>query len=192
MKELIKDNLEEHIRVLETFAESQRETIENISKVMLKALKTGKKCLIFGNGGSAADAQHFAAELVVRFKFNRPAIPAIALTTDTSVLTSIGNDFSYDEIFSRQIEALAQEGDVCIGISTSGSSSNVVKGLEEARNKKTVTIGLTGQRGGTIKNLCDVCLMVPAETTDRIQECHEVAVHILADLIEKEIFQANP
>lgn len=135
-------------------------------------LRQGKKILFFGNGGSAADAQHLATELTVRFKTNRKALPALALTTDTSTLTAIGNDLGFDQLFARQIEALGQEGDMAIGISTSGKSSNVLNGFKEARRKKIITVGLTGGKGGKLPDLSDILLTIPSQTTARIQEMH--------------------
>ena len=188
MKDIITKEFDAHREVFEEFAKTQIETIEKIARVIITVLKDGKKCLIFGNGGSAADSQHFAAELLVRLRFERPAIPAIALTTDTSVLTAIGNDTSFDEIFARQIEGLANEGDVCIGISTSGSSKNVLKGIEKAKEKGAITIGFTGTKGKNFADLCDVSLLAPSDSTERIQECHELAIHILCCIIEENLY----
>lgn len=154
----------------------------------ISAYKRRAKILICGNGGSAADAQHFAGELVSRFYFDRPALAAIALTTDTSIITAIGNDYGYEDVFSRQIEALGQAGDVFIAISTSGNSPNVLKALTKARDLGLTTIGLTGQTGGKMSALCDVCLCVPSESTPRIQECHLVIEHALCAYIEEKLF----
>jgi D-sedoheptulose 7-phosphate isomerase len=149
---------------------------------------TGKKILIAGNGGSAADAQHFAGELVSRFYFDRPALAAIALTTDTSILTAVGNDYGYESIFSRQIQALGTVGDVFIAISTSGNSLNILNALQQAKQQGLTTIGLTGRTGGKMKPLCDICLCAPSDSTPRIQECHMVLEHILCACIEEELF----
>lgn len=152
------------------------------------ALRSGRKLLFAGNGGSAADAQHWAGELVSRFYYDRPGLPAIALTTDTSILTAIGNDYGYDYVFARQVEALGQEGDVLIAISTSGNSRNVVRAIEAAREKHMVVMGFTGQGGGQMAGLCDLCFRVPSGETPRIQEGHEALGHLLCALIEAEMF----
>lgn len=150
-------------------------------------LEKGGKVLFFGNGGSAADAQHLAAELVGKFKLNRRALAALALTTDTSILTAISNDFGQEYIFSRQVEALATEKDTVITISTSGRSQNVINGLKAARAMGTLCIGLSGEDGGTMQKYCDLCLMVPSRSTPRIQEAHITVGHILCDLIESKL-----
>jgi D-sedoheptulose 7-phosphate isomerase len=152
------------------------------------ALRGGHKLHFAGNGGSAADAQHWAGELVSRFYYDRPGLPAIALTTDTSILTAIGNDYGYDYVFARQVEALGQEGDVLVAISTSGNSRNVVRAIEAARAKRMVVIGFTGQGGGQMAELCDLCFRVPSGETPRIQEGHEALGHLLCALIEAEMF----
>jgi len=152
------------------------------------ALRNGHKLLFAGNGGSAADAQHWAGELVSRFYYDRPGLPAIALTTDTSILTAIGNDYGYDYVFARQVEALGQEGDVLVAISTSGNSRNIVRAIEAAREKRMVVIGYTGQGGGQMASLCDLCFRVPSGETPRIQEGHEALGHLLCALIEAEMF----
>lgn len=189
MNEIIQQVCKDHLHFVQRFIFSQSDVIEKSARMMIDALREKHKLLIFGNGGSAADSQHFAAELVVRFKKDRPAIPAIALSTDTSILTSIGNDFTFDEVFSRQVEALAAPGDICVGISTSGNSRNVLKAVEIAKAKGITTVGFTGENGGNLKDLCDLCLQAPADTTDRIQECHELAIHIICDLIEQTLFE---
>lgn len=152
------------------------------------ALRGGRKLLFAGNGGSAADAQHWAGELVSRFYYDRPGLPAIALTTDTSILTAIGNDYGYDYVFARQVEALGQEGDVLVAISTSGNSRNVIRAIEAARKKRLRVIGFTGQSGGQMADLCDLCFRVPSGETPRIQEGHEALGHLLCALIEAEMF----
>ena len=160
--------------------------IEKAIKTMINALKKGHKIIIFGNGGSAADAQHIAAELIGRFKLNRKSIPAIAFTTDTSILTSISNDLSYDQVFSRQCESLVQKGDVVLGISTSGNSSNVKKGLIDSKKNGAITIGLLGNKGGTIKKISDINIIVNSSSTSKIQEVHRIIYHVICELIEKE------
>jgi D-sedoheptulose 7-phosphate isomerase len=144
--------------------------------------------MLAGNGGSAADAQHIAAELVNRFGFDRPALNAIALTTDTSILTSVANDSGFEKIFARQVEAIGREGDVFIGLSTSGNSGNIVETLRRCREKKIITIGLTGSSGGRMDDLCDICIKVPSDDTPRIQEVHILIGHIICTLIENELF----
>ena len=163
-------------------------TIREISLAIIKAYRNRKKLILFGNGGSAADAQHIAAELVNRFELERMALPAIALTTDTSILTSIANDYDYSKVFARQAEALAEEGDVVIGISTSGTSLSVIKGIEVAREKGAKTIGLTGKNGGELAKIVDLVLKVPSNDTPRIQEAHITILHIICYLIEKKLF----
>lgn len=162
--------------------------IKEMSLAIIEAYQNKKKLILFGNGGSAADAQHIAAELVNRFGLERIALPAIALTTDTSVLTSIANDYDYSKIFARQVEALAEKGDVVIGISTSGASLNVIKGIEVAREKGAKTIGLTGKNGGKLARTADLVLKVPSNDTPRIQEAHITILHVICYLIEKRLF----
>jgi len=162
--------------------------VGQVLELSVHALKSGRKLLFAGNGGSAADAQHWAGELVSRFYFDRPGLPAIALTTDTSILTAIGNDYGYDYVFARQIEALGQEGDVFFAISTSGNSKNIVRAIEASRAKGMKVVGFTGQAGGKMADLCDVCFRVPSPETPRIQEGHEALGHLICALIEQEIF----
>ncbi|MDD3518915.1 MAG: D-sedoheptulose 7-phosphate isomerase [Chromatiales bacterium] len=163
---------------------TQRETIEIIARVIHDAIGRGGKLLTMGNGGSAADAQHLAAELVGRFECERGGLPAVALTTDTSILTSIGNDYGFDQVFSRQIEALARPGDVVLGLSTSGNSRNVIEGMRAAKDMECHTVGLLGHDGGRLKDMVDVALIVPSQNTARVQECHILVAHILCALIE--------
>jgi D-sedoheptulose 7-phosphate isomerase len=163
-------------------------TLAQVSRVIVGALQEGKKILVFGNGGSAADAQHLAAEFVGRFVFDRPALPALALSVNTSCVTAIGNDYGFDLVFSRQIEALAQKGDVAIGISTSGNSANVLRGISTSRKLGLRTIALTGCTGGKLKNKVDFCLCAPSNETPRIQECHTLMGHIISELVEQTIF----
>jgi D-sedoheptulose 7-phosphate isomerase len=163
-------------------------TVAKVSEVLVNALKQGNKALLFGNGGSAADAQHIAAELVGRFAFDRPALPALALSVNSSCVTAIGNDYGFDRVFSRQLEALARPGDVAIGISTSGNSSNVLNAMSTARKMSLHTIALTGGTGGNLRGSVDHCICVPSNETPRIQECHILIGHIIAELVEREIF----
>ncbi|MEW6765585.1 MAG: D-sedoheptulose 7-phosphate isomerase [Pseudomonadota bacterium] len=159
--------------------------VEAIGKILVEALRRGGRIFICGNGGSAADAQHIAAELVGRFAHPRRGLPAIALTTDTSALTSIGNDFGFDHVFARQVEALAREGDILIGISTSGNSRNVIEAVTVARGHGVVTIGLLGGAGGELKDKVDHALIVPSPDTPRIQECHILIGHIWCAMIDE-------
>ena len=148
------------------------------------SLEQKKKILIFGNGGSASDAQHMAAEFISRYLLERISLPAIALTTDTSILTSIGNDYNFDKIFSRQCESLVNERDIVIGISTSGKSQNVILGIEEAKRKGAKIISLTGNNGGILNQISDICLEIPSNETPRIQEGHRILIHIICELVE--------
>ena len=185
--EHLEKELAEHSGVVTRTGESVAEAFGAIVDACRNSLRAGGKLLFFGNGGSAADAQHLAAELVVRFRANRRAMSAIALTTDTSALTAIGNDFGFDELFSRQTEALCQPGDVAIGISTSGNSENVIRGLVAAKTKGAVAVGFGGGDGGRMKNVVDHALIIPSKTTARIQEMHMLLGHALCGLLEKEV-----
>jgi D-sedoheptulose 7-phosphate isomerase len=156
--------------------------------LLVETFNRGGKLLVMGNGGSAADAQHFVAEIVGRFKMERRGLPAIALSTDTSILTAIGNDYGFDRVFQRQVEALAAPGDMVVGISTSGNSPNVLLALELAQEKGCCTVGLLGKDGGSIKALCDLALIVPTSDTPRVQEGHITIIHIVCDLLEKTLF----
>lgn len=163
----------------------------HIAELCVSALKQGKKILFAGNGGSAADAQHLAAELVSRLRYNRPGLAAIALTTDTSALTAIGNDYAFENIFSRQIESIAQAGDVLIATSTSGKSPNIIKALKAARERGVVTIGFAGMQAPLMAELCDAMLCVPSRETPKIQECHIMFGHIICAIIEDVMFGAE-
>src|SRR3984957_3480188 len=163
-------------------------TVSNITEIMVAAFRAGNKVLLFGNGGSAADAQHIAAEFVGRFAFDRPALPALALSVNTSCVTAIGNDYGFDLVFSRQIEALAKKGDVVIGISTSGNSANVLHAMSTSKKLGLRRIALTGCTGGKLKHEVESCLCVPSNETPRIQECHILIGHIISELVEQTIF----
>ncbi len=163
-------------------------TIAKVSEVLVIAFKQGNKALLFGNGGSAADAQHIAAELVGRFAFDRPALPALALTVNSLCVTAIGNDYGFDRVFSRQLEALSRPGDIAFGISTSGNSLNVLNAMSTARKMGLRTIALTGRTGGNLLKNVDHCICVPSDETPRIQECHILIGHIISELVEREIF----
>jgi len=168
--------------------ESLLKIIENVATACVDVYKNSKKTLIAGNGGSAADAQHIAAELVGRYGFDRPSLPSLALTTDTSNLTAIGNDYGYDKVFSRQLEGMGQEGDLFIGISTSGNSQNVINAFESAKLKGITTVALVGRDGGKMAAMADYAIIIPSNDTPRIQESHILIGHIICDVIEKEIF----
>lgn len=170
------------------FCAEQAGTVALIADTMVKSVRGGGKILAVGNGGSAADAQHFAAEMVNRFLMERKALPAVALTTDTSVLTSIANDYSFDQIFSRQVEALGRENDVLLAISTSGVSSNVIKAVEQANALSMTTIAMTGAENDRIYSLCDICMTVSDPSTPRIQEIHHLALHVICEIMEIQLF----
>jgi D-sedoheptulose 7-phosphate isomerase len=163
--------------------------IAQVSELLIEALQAGHKLLCFGNGGSAADAQHIAAEFVGRFAFDRPALPALALSANTSCITAIGNDYGFDLVFSRQIEALGHRGDVAIGISTSGNSPNVLRALLAGKNMGLHTVALTGWSGGDLKHIVDYCICAPSNDTPRVQECHILIGHVIAQCVEQVIFQ---
>jgi len=173
-------------RILEDSAFMQQVT--DMGHLLIDCYQAGNKLLVAGNGGSAADAQHIAAEFVSRFNFDRPGLPALALTTDTSILTAVGNDYGYDQLFRRQVEANGVLGDVFLGISTSGNSPNILRALEAAQRKGIVTFGLTGKTGGKMRELCDHCLCVPSENTPRIQEAHILIGHTLCAMVELALF----
>ena len=185
MKDIIENEFNEHIKVANSI-HCLTDAVAISAQLCIDCLKSGGKILLFGNGGSAADAQHIAAELVGRYKVERKSLPAIALTTDTSALTAIGNDYGYIHVFDRQVEALANKGDVAIGISTSGNSINVISALKLANDLGCITIGLSGKGGGDFNSLCDVNIVVPSEDTPRIQEMHIVIGHIICHLIDQE------
>ena len=162
--------------------------IAEVAQACLDVYHSNKKTMLAGNGGSAADAQHIAAELVGRYGFDRPSIPSLALTTDSSNLTAIGNDYGFERVFSRQVEGMGQEGDLFIGISTSGNSQNIINAFESAKAKGITTVALTGRDGGKMAQMADYALIVPSNATPRIQESHILIGHILCDIIEKELF----
>lgn len=189
MIDQIQTQLQEHRSVIELIERDLTPLIAEMAILLSDAFNRGHKLLVMGNGGSAADSQHFVAEIVGRFKMERKALPAVALSTDTSILTAIGNDYGFDSVFSRQVEALASSGDVVVGISTSGNSPNVLKALQEAKAHGCRTIGLLGKDGGTIKAACDLALVIPSSDTPRIQEGHATIIHIVCDLVEKTLFK---
>jgi len=188
MKEEILREIEDHKKCIESLYGVCGDNIASASTMILESLKNGKKFLLAGNGGSAADAQHIAAELTGRYKKERPGIKAIALSTDTSALTAIGNDYGYEYVFSRQLEALGDSGDVFLGISTSGNSQNVIEALKKAKQIGIKTIGLSGKDGGAMASLCDINIVVPSNNTPRIQEMHILIGHTICMLIEDNLF----
>jgi len=190
MKEYIKDQIKKSYEIKQELYKNDDllEKIVTVAQLCLEVYHNGKKTMLAGNGGSAADAQHIAAELVGRYGFDRPSLPSLALTTDTSNLTAIGNDYGYDFVFSRQLEGMGQEGDIFIGISTSGNSVNIINAFESAKKKGITTVALTGRDGGKMATIADIALVVPSNFTPRIQESHILVGHILCDIIEKELF----
>jgi len=190
MKDLVRKQLAQSIQTMQaTLADLHiADTISTISEITANAMLAGRKLLVAGNGGSAADAQHLVAEFAVRLVDNRPALPAIALTTDSSILTACGNDFGFDQIFSRQIEALGRPGDVFLGISTSGNSPNILRALEQAKKMNLITIGFSGNNGGKMRDLCDHNVVIPSSITMNIQECHLALEHIFCMAVECHYF----
>ena len=184
---VIEVSLAEHLGVIDSVATDCSPSIDGGAKLILDAVRRGNKILICGNGGSAADAQHIAAEFVGRYETERRALPAIALTTDTSALTAIANDYGFERVFARQVEALATSGDCLIAISTSGNSPNVIAAVMEARKRGCSVIGMTGARGKKLGSLCDVCLLVPSDRTARIQEAHITIAHIWCEMVDQEL-----
>jgi len=187
MKNTIIKEFLAHQETIEKVIKTMQEPLQIASKLAVDTLKNKNKILICGNGGSAADAQHFAAELTGRYKTERRGLPAIALTTDTSALTAIGNDYGYDRVFDRQVEALANKGDLLIGISTSGNSANVINALKVAKKISCKTIGLTARDGGNMNNFCDINIIVPSNDTPRIQEMHILFIHTICQIIDNEL-----
>jgi len=187
---IIRKCLDESVKVKRKILDdpSLLDKIKQTASLIIEAYGNRKKLILFGNGGSAADAQHIAAELVNKFKLERSALPALAFTTDTSILTSIANDYDYAGVFARQVEALVEEGDVVIGISTSGGSLNVLKGIEAAKGKGARTIGFTGKDGGKLSQIADLTVEVPSSDTPRVQEAHITILHIVCFLVERELF----
>ena len=190
MKEYIKEQIKKSYETKQSIYENEEllDAIETLAKKCVEIYQTNKKTILAGNGGSAADAQHIAAELVGRYGFDRASIPSLALTTDTSNLTAIGNDYGYEYIFSRQLEGMGQEGDIFIGISTSGNSQNLMNAFESAMKKNIFTVALVGKDGGHMAKMADLAIIVPSDSTPRIQESHILIGHILCDIIEQEIF----
>lgn len=190
MNDKILKAFEESISIKEKFAKGNVETIVEASKLIAEAFNDRKKLLLFGNGGSASDASHIAAEFVNRFKKERPGLPAIALNTDVAVITSIANDYDYSEIFSRQLKSLSEEGDVVIAISTSGASSNIIKAMEAAKRRKLKTIVFTGAKGEKLASKADYAFVVPSDSTPRVQETHITLGHVLCQMVEEILFES--
>lgn len=191
MEKLIAGELQESIRVKEAVIENLLPAIAEAARLIINALQEGRKLLLFGNGGSAADAQHIAGELVGQFERKRKALPAIALTTNTSNLTAIGNDYGFEYVFSRQLEALAAKGDIAFAISASGESPNILEALRTAKELKLKAIALSGKGGGSLKDLADICITIPSDNTAHIQEAHIAIGHIICKLIEEELFGSD-
>ena len=190
MKNYIKDQIKKSYETKQIIYNDENllNKIELVATQCVELYKGMNKTILAGNGGSAADAQHIAAEMVGRYGFDRPSLPSLALTTDTSALTAIGNDYGYDYVFSRQLEGMGLEGDLFIGISTSGNSANIIKAFESAKSKRITTVALVGRDGGKMAAIADIALVVPSDSTPRIQESHILIGHILCDIIEQEIF----
>ena len=185
-------SLREGVELRSRIAQDCGETIVQAASLMIRCLQSGGKLLFFGNGGSAADAQHLAAEFVGRFVLERQGLPAIALTTDSSILTSVGNDYGFDQVFARQIEALGRPNDVAVGISTSGNSPNVIEAVKKAKKQNVKTIGLAGKDGGALAKSVDLAITVSSTNTARVQECHIAIGHILCELVENELSKTKP
>ena len=189
MEEIIKNEIKEHIEVINETLSKQEKKIKEIIQLILDCYKNKGKVVLFGNGGSAADAQHIAAELVGKYKLERKSLPALALTTNTSIISAIGNDYGFDVIFEKQIEGLVKKEDVVIGISTSGNSENILKGVLKAKKLGAKTIAFTGKSGGKLKDKVDILLNIPSDNTPRIQEAHITVGHIICGIVESEIFK---
>ena len=190
MYNYITHEIEESINIKQNILKDKKliKQIIKVSKSLIKAYKKGNKLLLAGNGGSAADAQHISAELVSRFYLERKALSAIALTTDTSIITAIGNDYGFDDIFARQIEANGNKNDIFLAISTSGNSKNIIKAIKQANKQKILTVGLTGAKKSKMDKVCDIVINVPSQITPRVQEIHILIGHILCDIVEREMF----
>ncbi|MFC2006277.1 SIS domain-containing protein [Chloroflexota bacterium] len=188
MREVVIRELEESANIKRVIAQNLADTITEAAQIIINAYRTGRKVLLIGNGGSAADAQHIAGELIGRFRRERKALPAIALTTNTSTLTALANDYGYDTVFSRQLEALANEGDILIAITTSGTSPNILKTIETAHSKGVLVIALTGEKGKQLRNTAELTITIPSANTQRIQETHITVGHIICHLVEEELF----
>ena len=189
-QDLIRRNISDSITVKQELLQNDAIMVDitKVADLIVEAFNNGNKLLFCGNGGSAADAQHLAAEFSGRYYLNRPPLHAEALHTDTSFMTAVSNDFSFDEVYARLIQGIGKQGDILIGMSTSGNSKNVIKSLEEAKKKKIITIGFTGKANGNMKACCDYLINIPSDDTPRIQECHLMLGHAICELVEKELF----
>lgn len=187
MRTIIDNAIQEHLSTVNSFSKEIKSSIESVGEKIYLSLENGGKTILMGNGGSAADCQHIAAELVGRFVKERRGLAAIALTVDTSIITAIGNDYGFENIFTRQIEALATKNDIVVGISTSGNSENIIRGIEKAKEKGSYTICLLGNSGGKLKDISDTSIIIPSNNTARIQECHILIGHIICELIDSKI-----
>ena len=189
MQKYITEVIEKKIQLLNELLDSEyMHEVESATMELIRCIKEGNKIMLAGNGGSAADAQHFAGEVIGRFMMDRASMPALSLCVDPSVMTCVGNDYGYDMVFARQMEGLAQEGDVFIAISTSGNSKNIINAIEVAKRKGVKVVGFLGKNGGAIKDMCDYALVVPSDETPRIQEIHTLTVHLMCEQLEKSIF----
>jgi D-sedoheptulose 7-phosphate isomerase len=191
VKDIVKDMLNESLKVKEDFINNNTREIILVAEKIVQAFTNDRKLMLCGNGGSAADAQHIAAEFINRFEFERPPLPAIALTTDSSIITSIGNDYSFNDIFSKQVKAIGVEGDILMAISTSGNSANILSAAKAAKDMGIYVVGLAGNDGGKLKGLVDSCLIVNSTSTARIQESHILAGHIICKLVDYILFQKD-
>jgi D-sedoheptulose 7-phosphate isomerase len=192
LRGLVRDQIRRSMELKQTLLLDAgfQDAVATVAMQFLESLRAGGKIFFFGNGGSAADAQHLAAEFTGRYLKERPALPAIALSVNSSSVTAIGNDYGFDFIFARQIEALGKQGDVAVGITTSGNSPNVLRGLEIAKSKSIFTVALTGASGGAVKNIAQCTIQIPSQETPRIQECHLLTGHIICELVENMLFEA--
>jgi len=192
MKKVIEENIKDHIRIISKLLDTQKDNIideiRKVVEIIIKAYNENKKLVVFGCGGSAADAQHIVGEFMNKFKLERNALPAIALTTNTSTITAIGNDYDFSRVFEIQVAGIVNESDIVIGISTSGNSEAVRKGLVKAKEMSAITVALTGETGGKLNGVTDYILKVPSKETSRIQECHITIAHIICGLVEESIF----
>lgn len=191
MKEMIIKELDENINTTKSLSKNLSDTIVNVSKIIIDCYRNGGKIILIGNGGSAADAQHIAAEFVGKFKLERKSLPAIALTTNTSILTALANDYGYETIFSRQLDSLANDKDILIAITTSGNSSNILKAVESVKLRNIKVVGMTGKNGGKLKDIADVTIRIPSDNTPRIQEAHITVGHIICCLVENTLFDGK-
>ena len=185
-KSTVENALAAHTQAIRS-VQGSGELLEKMAQAIVDSIRAGGKVLIFGNGGSAADAQHIAGEFLGRFKRERSAFPAVALSTDTSTITAIGNDYGFEQIFSRQVQVLAKPGDVVWGLTTSGNSANVARAIEQAKAQKARTLAFSGGEGGKLAELADLCLIIPGKDTARVQEAHQLAYHILCDIVESDL-----